>query len=325
MRRNVWLASVLGLASGVLGCPSPAVTPDAASTVDAYVAPGTDTGPAGEDAGPVVGLPVIATGSRMTPVPAMVGCATQMPMGGAPVSGTLAVSALGLSSTPVANTAIQVYTGAGVAPTCAAPGCQSVTTDATGNATISLPSGGWFAYRVPTNAASVPGLGFFYTWGATAGSTTTVTAISSAAATIVAGQLNRELNATTAAVSGSVRDCAGESIANLQIRMFRGATEIISGTRAETMTPRITGVGDTAIPMPTTNGLTAFEGRFAGIVPAGEDVRIEAWGVTTAGGSPELISCEVVSVEPSSVTVAVLGPYRNDYGDGSPCAGRRSM
>jgi hypothetical protein len=313
----------------MLGCPTTA-TPDAATPMnDAFVPPGTDGGPVNEDTG-ATALPVIQTGTRAAPLPAMLACANTatsiMPMGGAPVSGVLNVAALGLSPTPVASTAIQVYTGAGVATGCAAPGCQTVTTDATGNAMISLPSGGWFAYRVPSNAASVPGLGFFYTWGTAAGSTTAVTAISGAAADIVAGQLNRELNSSTAAVSGSVRDCAGANMANLQIRMFRGDTEIISGARAETMTPRISGVGDTAIPMPTPNGLTSFAGRFAGVLPsAGGDIRIEAWGVPAAGGTQELVACEVVSVEPASVTVAVLGPYRSDYAAGSPCAGRRAM
>ena len=326
MRRHVYLASVLALSSSVLGCPTAAPT-DAfvPSTTDAFVPPGTDGGPIVGDAGPVALLAV--TGSAAAPVPAMAAClGTQtMPAGGAAVAGMLTVTALGLSPTPVASTAIQVFTGTSVAATCVAPGCQTVTTNSMGSAAISLPSGGWFAYRIPTNSASVPGLGFFYTWGTAAGSTTTVTAISPAAAGIVAGQLNRELNATTSAVSGSIQDCSRATIANLQIRMFRGDTEIVSGAAADTTSPRISGVGDSAIPMTTRTGLTAYAGRFAGVIPsAGGDVRIEAWGTLAAGGAQELLACEVVSVEPSSVTVAVLGPYRSDYGAAHGCTGRRA-
>ena len=246
-------------------------------------------------------------------------------MAGAAVAGTLTVTALGLAPAPVANTAVQVFNGTNVAATCVAPDCQTVTTDATGNAAISLPSGGWFAYRIPANAVSVPGLGFFYEWGTAAGSTTTVTAISTAIAPLVALQFNRELNGTTAAVSGSIADCAGKNIANLTIRMFRGDAEIISGAASDTTTPRYSGVGDGALPMPSRTGLTAYLGRFAGVIPvAGGDVRIEAWGTLAAGGEPELLACEIVGVEPSSVTVAVLGPTRNDYPAGHGCAGRRT-
>lgn len=325
MRRYIWLASVLGLSSSVVGCPTSAPT-DAfvPSRTDAFVPVGTDGG-VGSDAGSAALLAV--TGTRAAPVPAVTTCiGTQtMPMGGAAVAGTLTVTALGVTPTPVASTPIQVFTGSSVAATCAAPGCQTVTTNAMGSAAISLPGGGWFAYRIPTNSASVPGLGFFYTWGTAAASTTTVTAISRTAATLVAGQLNRELNGTTSAVSGSIQDCSRATIANLQIRMFRGDTEIISGAAADTATPRISGVGDSPIPMTTSDGRTAYAGRFAGIIPsAGGNVRIEAWGTLAAGGAPAILACEIVSVEPSSVTVAVLGPYRSDYGAGHGCTGRRA-
>lgn len=327
MRRHVYLASVLALSSGVLGCPTAAPT-DAfvPSTSDAFVPEGTDAGPIGTDAGPSTTL-LAVSGSRAMPVPAVTTCigTRTMPMGGAPVAGTITVNALGLTPATVNNTALQVFSGAGVSATCAAPGCETVTTSATGVANISLPAGGWFAYRVPASGNSVPGLGFFYEWGTAAGSNTSVTAISSAVAPLVADQFNRQLNSTTAAVSGSIEDCSGATLANLQIRMFRGDTEIISGAAGDLTTPRFSGVGDGALPTPNRDGGTSYLGRFAGILPAaGGDVRIEAWGTLAEGGSPELLACEIVSVEPSSVTVAVLGPYRSDYGAGHGCTGRRA-
>ena len=156
-----------------------------------------------------------------------------------------------------------------------------------------------------------------------AGGTETVTAIGTVAAGLVASGLNRELTADTAAVSGSVRDCDQTEVANVRIRFFRGATEIVSGPADDTTTPRITGLSDSTIPARSPDGLTRYAGRFAGIVPvAGGAVRIEAWGVTTEGGTEELIGCEEVLVEGSAVTVAVIPPVRNDYPAGHGCAGR---
>lgn len=267
----------------------------------------------------------LVTGTAAAPMPGMLACvgSQRMPSAGAPLSGVLAVSATGLTTEPV-SASIQVHQGAAFGATCTAPLCSTVTTDALGQATLVLPSGSWFAYRVPPTTANVLGLGFFSRWSTSASGTTTIFTLSPTASAIVTSGLNRELDATKSGITGSVSDCSGSTLANVRIRMFRGATEIISGAPADIATPRISGVGDTAIPRPTVTGRTSFMGRFAAVIPTGGDVRIEAWGTRMGASVEELISCEVVSVEPNGFTLAALGPYRNDYAVGHGCIGRRA-
>jgi hypothetical protein len=248
------------------------------------------------------------------------------PTAGAAVNGTIEFEALALSPFPVAMGDVEVFPGATIRPTCDGD-CISGTTDAEGRLMVDLPGGGWFGYRLAAagtgSTGSVPVLGMFYTWGTEAGGNVTVTAISSSVADIIAGQLNRELTASTSAVSGSIRDCNSDPVANIQIRFFRGDTEIVSGAADDVSSPRIVGLGDGAIPSPNRNGLTAYLGRFAGIVPsAGGAVRIEAWGVVEEGGAPVLVGCEDVLVEPGTVSVAVIPALRGDYDASSSCEGR---
>jgi hypothetical protein len=250
------------------------------------------------------------------------------PTPGAPTAGSITFTALALSSFPVAMGDVEVYPGPTIGATCTGD-CIMGTTDAMGQLEVTLPADGWFGYRLQAagagSTASVPVLGQFYPWLAAsgAGGDVEVTAISASVADIIAGQLNRELNADTAAVSGSVRDCDRAEVANIRIRFFRGETEIVSGAPSDTTSPRITGLGDGAVPSANRSGLTGYLGRFAGIVPAaGGEVRIEAWGVVEEGGSPVLVGCEEVLVEPGSVTVAIVPALRGDYEAGNTCAGR---
>lgn len=320
---ELFLASItLVGGTALLGCgttPAPA---------DAFTPSTEDTGiVSGEDA-PAAGQPRAVTGTASMNMPANAACVgtNTAPMAGAAVGGTITFQALALSPFPVAMGDVQVFPGATIRAACDGD-CIEGTTDAMGRLTVDLPGGGWFGYRLAAagtgSTGSVPVLGQFYTWGSEAGGNVTVTAISSSVADIIAGQLNRELTAATSAVSGSIRDCDDNEVANIQIRFFRGDTEIVSGAADDVTSPRIVGLGDGAIPSPNRNGLTAYLGRFAGIVPsAGGAVRIEAWGVVEDGGSPVLVGCEEVLVEPGTVSVAVIPALRGDYAAGSSCIGR---
>ncbi len=319
---ELFLASIAALSgTALIGC-GPSTTP-----ADAFTPSAEDAPVPGADS-PAAMTPRVVVGTRAMNMPADTEClgANTAPMPGADVAGTLEFEALALSPFPVAMGDVEIYEGAVIG----APGSGTAgTTDAMGQLAVTLPSGGWFGYRMDAAGmgatSSVPVLGQFYPWTDTAGSTVTVTAISASVADIIAGQLNRELAADRSAVSGSVRDCDFTEVANVQIRFFRGETEIVSGPADDTMSPRITGLGDGAIPSPNASGLTGYLGRFAGIVPsAGGSVRIEAWGVTSDGGTPELVGCEDVLVEGGSVTVAVIPALRSDadYGSGHSCVGR---
>ncbi len=282
----------------------------------------TDAG----DAAVAAAVPV-RVGSMAMPLPAQTSCvgARAMPTAGAGVLATVEVEALALSAFPVPMIPIQLFPGELIRASCDAD-CVSATTNASGLAAVTLPSGGWFGYRLPAAGAgamaTVPVLGQFFQFASTAGARVPVTAMSTTVASLFASQLNRELDATTSLVSGAFRDCDGQPVAYALIRMFRGSTEICPGgcAPADTTMPRITGLSDAAIPSRSTDGLTRFLGRFAAVVPAtGGPLRIEAWGATTDGGPAELLGCEEVRVEPSTATITSIGPRRGDYRPGSGC------
>ncbi len=334
MRSTHWfLASMVALSGVALaGCPSPEPTAS-----DAGPTPGTDTGPTpGTDAGPTPGtdagprtLPALLIGEDMaTSHPPSYGCRGEntAPTAGAPVSGTVTFSALALSSYPVVGGSAQLFPGATVRASCDGD-CVAGTTNALGQLEATMPGGGWFGYRLAATGGAKPTvavLGHFYAWPSTAGGNVTVTAISETVASVLTEQIERELSSATSAVSGSVRDCNGEEVANAEIHFYRGDAEIISEPDGGVTSPRITGLSAGAIPAPTRDGLTGFGGRFAGLVSPGAPIRIEAWGSIEAGTEPVLLGCEEVVVEANTVTVAVVPALRTDadYGAGHPCAGR---
>lgn len=312
-QRDLFLACVV-VAGGVIGCGDNGNTTDAAVGNDAATTSETDGGGGGET------LPAVLVDGAAAGY-ACAGSDTE-PTAGEDVEAGVEVAVIALSDFNAANAPIELFAGAEVG----AEGTgTTVTTNASGVATATLPGGGWFGYRLPATGSGATSvqrtLGYFYTFPESAGGQVSVTAISTQAATIVAGSLDRTLDADWAAVSGSVRDCSGGLVENVQIRMFRGDTEYVTGDSDGT--PNITGLTDSAIPSPTSGGLTGTSGRFAGFVPAGTDpVRIEAWGSTADGSEAELLGCEEVLVEGAAITVAVVPPLRSDYPEGHGCAGR---
>lgn len=321
-----FLASMVAL-SGValVGCPGPSPSGDPDTGVEVNSDGGVITA---TDAAQPTSLPPLVIGEdRSSASPANYGCIGEnsAPTAGDPVSATVTFSALALSSFPVANGAAELYPGAAVRASCDGD-CVAGTTGSDGTMTATLPGGGWFAYRLAPagsgSSASVAVLGNFYTWPEAAGGNVTVTAISESVAEILTNQINRTLSSETAAVSGSVRDCDGEEVAKARVRFFRGDTEIVSGPESDTTTPFITGLSSGTIPSASSDGLTGYGGRFAGTIPPGGTVRIEAWGSLAEGAEPVLLGCEEVNVEPNTVTVAVVPALRGDYPAGHSCAGR---
>ncbi|GAB4198162.1 MAG: hypothetical protein OHK0013_07010 [Sandaracinaceae bacterium] len=323
---RVFLASMMALAGAAMGCPGPSTTDDAGMMMS-----GDDTGMTmGDDAGMMTAQPVVQTGTMAMPVAPDYDCrgSNTAPTPGAAVMANVRVSVLSLMSFPAASAPIQIFPGSQIRAACDGD-CIMTTTDSMGVANVSIEAGSWFGYRLPAGGTGmntwVPSIGYFYTFPDAADGTTTVTAIGTVAASLVANGLNRELTADSSAVSGSVTDCDGNNVANVAIRMFRGSSEICPGgcPADDTTMPRITGLSDATIPARSPDGLTRFAGRFAGILPAaGGPVRIEAYGSLTEGAAPVLLGCEEVLVEGNTVTIAVIPPLRNDYPAGHACMGR---
>jgi len=333
--------SLVVVASVAAGCLGPGADGDAGADTGTEAA-GQDGGDAGPSPPPV--RVCTATDPNSCPYggasmngPADFGClSANAPLPGAPVAALVRLEVWDPRAGgwrpdafrhDLANRPIALFPGTEVRATCDRD-CVMVTTDAAGVASVTLPAGSWFGYRLAAWGSRIDEtatvLGYLSTFPSTADESATVTGISRPMADIVVGQLNRELTDESSVLAGAVTDCDGAPVANVAIRMFR-ATEICPGGCAveDVGMPRVTGLDDATIPRSTPDGRTGYAGRFAGLVAtAGGPVRIEAYGLLEEGAAPVLLGCEEVLVEGNAVTIAVIPPRRSDYPAGHGCAGR---
>ena len=222
-----------------------------------------------------------------------------------------------LSMSAITSNAIDIFSTDVITDTCVAPTCTRYTTDASGNATITLSDGGWFAYRVAASGQTAPVISYDQVWmGAR-----TQPAYAFAPSTIneIGLLFNRTFQfSTSGSLSGRAVDCTGNALNSVRARIFVGDTEVVTGPLADQTSPRITGLEGT---MPTRNALTGPSGNFVGAnVPPSEDAHVEAWATLTAGALPQLIGCTQGRVLVGGITLAVVGPLRSDYPAGSRCA-----
>lgn len=208
--------------------------------------------------------------------------------------------------------------------------CQDVTTNATGHVSVTAPLGGLYAYRVfprtgatmastyvdsvqineiaPTGAA-----------GAVEGNAVSVSTLNLIPAAF--GFTRVEM---TAIVAGEVQDCDGEAVRGAIVRLFaESGSEYISIPDVNNA-PHIQYFDGNENP----DGNTSFsqvDGLYAAAnIPGPADgfvpVRAEAWAVITEGSAPVLVGCESVGIYGDGVSIVNLGPLRNDYPAGHPCA-----
>jgi hypothetical protein len=306
MDKRVILGCLMALAVGCGGGTTPGN--------DSGVTPPTDGG--GNDVGST--QMVLAVADPDTIDLTCLGTATR-PMGGAATMATLSVTEY-VSMMPVTATTVELYNTDAITGTCASPDCAMGTTDSMGHASLMAPAGGWVAVHLLASADTAEVLAYNQTWPTTGGATFATAAFSSSSIGLVSSLLGRTFDSAHAgAISGQVNDCMDHNIANAEARVFHGTTQVVTGASSDRSSPRITGLMGTS---PTrAPGLTGSGGTFVGAnVPPGDDYHVEIWGITTAGGSPELVGCEEGRVVAGAITVLVIGPLRSDYAAGSACA-----
>lgn len=213
---------------------------------------------------------------------------------------------------------IQLFSDNIIADTCAAPNCTEVTSGANGTVSGSLDAGQWFAYRMVENsgAMSVEVLANNREWAGTASEVVSATGFYASTVSMVRGLLGRpDVAASSGSTVGTLIDCMGRPVGGAEIRMFQNGSQIQSGTTSDSTL--VTGL--TMSNTPTSNRRTAVPGTFVGTnLPAG-DIRVEAWGVLTAGSEPVRIACEEARMVTNGVSIVGLGPVRNDYAATSGC------
>ncbi|MDQ3038099.1 MAG: hypothetical protein M3Y87_37250 [Myxococcota bacterium] len=310
-----WKIALVALAMAV-GCGGNGTTPDAG-------------GEARDAAGP--SLPVLTTGTMASPTTgtpdlACIGSRAR-PTAGAPVDTTFELRDFE-SDSPVSNARVWFFGDNVVRATCDAPSCTEVTTDASGNAAVDVPSGGWYAYRVfprpgATAAMSVIDSMQYNEPAPTAGGgSVTANSVSEGTLALIPAVVNILRQPGTALLAGVVQDCNETPMYGAIVRVFDGDTELVEGERVEQ--PHYRYFNGDSFPSDSST-FTHADGLYVGIqipVPAGADdqLRVEAWGRPTEGEAPRRIGCEAVRVLPNAVTIINIGPERSDYPVGHPCA-----
>lgn len=317
-RRRAGVVAIAGALAIGVGCGGGGGDPDA--------------GGGGGDGGEVSNLPVLSTGTMSMPATgspdyACLGSATQ-PTAGAAVDTTLELRDFE-SDAPVSNTRVWLFRDNAIGEACDAPVCTELMTDASGNATVSLPADGWYAYRVfprmgPTAAMTViDSIQYNEPAPPTAGRAVTANSVSQGTLNLIPAVLGILRAPGTALLAGRVEDCGETPVYGAEVRVYDGATRIAEGPLANDPHYRYFN-GDS---FPSDSGEhTHADGLYVGVqipVPASPDarLRIEAWGrLAESDAQPRRIGCEAVRVLADAVTIVNIGPERSDYGAGHPCA-----
>ncbi len=316
MRRWMSLGCVLALAGlGLWGCgPS---NPDTDAGPDMTDGGGTDSGPvAGGDPvgfGPMIGMLTAADYSCR-------GMGTAPDDTGAEVAFTGAVTDF-FNGMPVEGLTVNFFPDN--APTADCTGsCISGTSSAMGEVAVMDNGGSWYAYRIQSGSGMVAGAPSDYIEvvqfnepAPLAPGSETMNAVSASTQNTILTLLAVMVDSGTATLTGLLTDCGGEAIANANIRVFDSGGEIVLGTgrrgpRAFYFGPS----GSSSIPM-SAQRQTNIDGLYGATnipIPTDGRLRVELWGTTTDGGTPEMLGCEEVEAIADGLTAINVGPARMD-------------
>ncbi|HJL20362.1 MAG TPA: hypothetical protein RMH99_32140 [Sandaracinaceae bacterium LLY-WYZ-13_1] len=207
-----------------------------------------------------------------------------------------------------------------IADRCDGASCQSFTTDADGNATVTVPANGWYAYRVlpkmgPTRGETVFGV-FQYNEPAPAseGGTLDGQSVSGSTIDLIPALLGINREPGRAIVAGQVRDCGGANVANAIVRIYDPDGAFVEPGELNADPHYHYFNGDAANNLPDQLAEhTAPDGLYvAPQIPAEDDrpYRMEAWA--TVDGELIRVSCETARIFSDAVTILNLEPMRAD-------------
>lgn len=200
---------------------------------------------------------------------------------------------------------------------------QMVTTDASGNVSVTGPEGGWYAYRVfPSEMGSastniqdsvqinepVP-----------AGGSAAGNSVSEGTLGLIPVVLGFAAADDTALIAGTVQDCAEEPVYGAVVRMYDESGTMIQETPANT-TPKYRYFNGDNFPS-ADQPWTHVDGLFAAanipVASGGATITVEIWG--ERDGEFQVIGCEDVPALPNAISIVNVGPLRSD---GPTCPGQ---
>lgn len=243
------------------------------------------------------------------------------PQGGDPVPTTFQLRDF-QDGFEVENAEVWIFRDNVIADSCAEPTCSKLTTDTNGNAMVSLPAGGWYAYRVIPNDTPISQMEkvfgvFQYNEPAPLEPNGSVTGNSVSGTTIevVPATLGIPRTPGLAIVAGRVEDCAGGFVQNAIIRMYDPDGNAVT----EANGPRFhyfNGDPNDSIPSLAATS-TAPDGLYVVLevpVQSERPYRVEAWG--NLDGEFRMLGCEAVRIFPDAVTILNMIPLRADAPQG---------
>lgn len=310
--RGAWLAGALALAS--MGCGGTVVTPDAGPAPDldplaAYEEQGMD-----EDATFVPrALDYACLRERVRPTP------------GDPVETTFQLRDF-QDDFVVEEADVWVFSDNVIADECGGPTCTTLTTDAEGNASVTLPAGGWYAYRVVPKEGFTPMLTIFgvfqYNEPAplVAGEAVVGNSVSGSTIELIPATLGISRTDGLALVAGRIEDCNGGFVENAIVRLYDPDGEPVVGTASGPFFHYFNGDAGNNTPAQGETDTNADGLYVVAELPVVSDrpYRVEAWG--EIDGRLEILGCESARIFPNAVTILNLGPIRADAPEACPAA-----
>ncbi len=199
---------------------------------------------------------------------------------------------------------------------------QMVTTDASGNVSVTAPEGGWYAYRVFPSEMGGASMNIQdsiqINEEVPAGDAAQGNSVSEGTLGLIPAVLGLSRADGTALVAGTVQDCAGEPVYGAVVRMYDGTT-LLQETMA-TSTPKYRYFNGEAFPsgeQPWTHVDGLYAAANIPAAAAGTDITVEVWG--ELDGVFQVIGCEVVPALPDAISIVNVGPLRSD---GPTCPGQ---
>lgn len=314
MRRFLTLGCVLALAFPLVACDGGDEPMDDAGT-------GTDSGPMMVDLDPVgtgeVGMPLMAADFSC------LGSATA-PAGGTDQTFTVTAEDF-FSGEIVEGLTVHFFPDNVVTEGCTGT-CQTLTTDASGQASVTAPGGGWYAYRIQAGEATHMSLPESYVTAVqineeapTDAGNETLNAVRQSTITTLTSVLLINQQVGTSIVTGLLYDCNGDAVANARVRVFAGGEEVTFG-RASTG-PKSFYFNGESFPN-ATQSETNVDGLYGAgniAIPGDGQLRIELWGVLEEGGEMQMLGCETADAVADGITIVNVGPTRSDGPSG--CSG----
>ena len=283
----------------------------------------TPTG--GDDAGPATELPPAAAfveeNEAFVPVTLDMSCmgTRTRPAGGADIDVEFQLRDF-QDDFAIEQRDVWLFTDNEIADDCSGANCQEFTTNSMGNATATMPAGGWYAYRVLPFDGPSPGSTVFAVFQynepapTAAGMAVMGNSVSGTTIDLIPALLGIRRDSGLAVVSGRFEDCQGQYIQNAVVRIYDPDGNYIEPGTANASPRYHYFNGNARDNLPNSEETqTQSDGLYVAVqIPVTGDGAYRVEGYADLGNGTERIACESARIFTDAVTILNLGPMRAD-------------